>query len=862
MSRTFRELLGTRIWSVAFVTIAGAAIVTLVAQTSVPSPPLFNVMDFGATGFGIKDDTQALVKAEAAAFAAHGAVYLPVGTYLTTAEWRVRVSVVGAGWNAIVKANSSRFHVIRITTGAVAGMVFENFAIYGAESSGSRGQRGIYALSGAVPSGLVIRHVQFSGPRAGVGLATGIFLESAQSTVIEHCQFRRLRGQAATNAVLLSGNLSIGGAIASASNLVVPASGNYFRVTGNAVIDSIGVSSGNGSPYLTLAFAGAPLLRNSSTLRLLSGTDRVTEAEIQPSYPHDFVVLHNMSGGVWEQVDVNPLCSNYCKVTDNDIEFETGSADLQKQGTTGIAMRQGGSFNEFTRNRIDGATIAQISIVSTTSFLDTARGNVVADNELLNLHAYAVSPQGYQEAAIELGGHCRDNIVRHNRIVQPRRFGIFIDEDGTYASTFGNTVDGNTIDHASRSGICVLGARRNTIVHNQIQDCGSELPNAYDGIQIQNLPARGGEADDNVLDSNFSLGGLYQRFGIAVLSNSGLAPARTVLTNNYLAGNLTAGYWNDGVGTQLTQNVVVAETPSTPISLSATTLRPGGTLTVTIIGGPGNALDWVGLYSTSAPNSGPLVNWTYLNGQRTPPATGLTSTAMAFTVPILSGTYNVRLFSNNSYSLLATSAIVTVEGARVTVSTTSALGGATVTADIVNGPGEAADWVGLYPVGAPNSGPLVDWIYASGSRTPPASGVTAATVMLALPTTAGNYDVRFFSSNTYALLAKSATIAVGNPPEVRVQALTPSPGSPITAMVANGPANALDWIGLYPANAPATGPLVDWMYLNGSRTAPATGVSDVSITFTAPLVPGTYNVRLFLNFTYTLLAASPPITAQ
>lgn len=73
-------------------------------------------------------------------------------------------------------------------------------------------------------------------------------------------------------------------------------------------------------------------------------------------------------------------------------------------------------------------------------------------------------------------------------------------------------------------------------------------------------------------------------------------------------------------------------------------------------------------------------------------------------------------------------------------------------------------------------------------------------------------------------------------------------GEPITATFANGPGNARDWLGFYPAgNAPQLNAATTWAYTNGSRSAgTGTGPSSGSVRFAAgsgpawPLPPGDY----------------------
>src|SRR5207244_3833451 len=108
-------------------------------------------------------------------------------------------------------------------------------------------------------------------------------------------------------------------------------------------------------------------------------------------------------------------------------------------------------------------------------------------------------------------------------------------------------------------------------------------------------------------------------------------------------------------------------------------------------------------------------------------------------------------------------------------------------------------------------------------------------------------------------LATSATVTVTPLPSVTVSATTVSAGGTVTATIANGPSSAGDWVALYTTGA-ADSAYLDWKYLNGSQTRPATGMSSATVPFTMPMTPGTYNVRLFLNDSTTRLATSATIT--
>ena len=304
--------------------------------------------------------------------------------------------------------------------------------------------------------------------------------------------------------------------------------------------------------------------------------------------------------------------------------------------------------------------------------------------------------------------------------------------------------------------------------------------------------------------------------------------------------------------------------PPATIALSATSVAAGAAVTATIANGPGNAGEWVGLHGATVAD-GTYVDWKYLNGTRTRPVAGMTGAAVTFTMPATPGTYNVRFFLNDSWVKLATSATITVTPPpppTITLSATTIVSGATVTATIANGPGNAGDWLGLLGASAAD-GTYVDWKYLNGTRIRPGSGTTGAAVAFTMPATPGTYNVRFFLNDSWAKLATSATITVTPPPPptITLSTTTIVPGGTVTATIVNGPGNAGDWLGLLGASA-ADGTYVAWKYLNGMQSRPANGVTGAAVAFTMPATPGTYNVRFFLNDSWVKLATSLTITVQ
>ena len=176
----------------------------------------------------------------------------------------------------------------------------------------------------------------------------------------------------------------------------------------------------------------------------------------------------------------------------------------------------------------------------------------------------------------------------------------------------------------------------------------------------------------------------------------------------------------------------------------------------------------------------------------------------------------------------------------VTVSATSVNPGSVLTVTVANGTGYANDWIGLFATGAPDSTYLA-WQFLNGATTPPATGVTSATLQVIAPTAAGTYNIRLFANVGKSIkVATSATITVvaATPASVTVSPTTVNPSGAITVTVANGAGYAGDWIGLFTTGAPDSTYLA-WQFLNGTTTQPATGKTSATLQVVAPTAAGT-----------------------
>jgi hypothetical protein len=204
--------------------------------------------------------------------------------------------------------------------------------------------------------------------------------------------------------------------------------------------------------------------------------------------------------------------------------------------------------------------------------------------------------------------------------------------------------------------------------------------------------------------------------------------------------------------------------------------------------------------------------------------------------------------------------IVNDDNAELTVTPTTVSGGANVTATFTGGPGNRGDWWGVYLVGGAD-GDYKSWGYLNGQQTMPATGLTGATLSIAMPNVAGTYEVRWWENNDLRLITKSAPITVNAAaaPTVAVTPATVAGGGSVTATFSGGPGNRGDFWAVYLVGDPDTA-YKSWGYLNGQHTMPARGLTEATLPIVMPSVAGTYEVRWWANNDLQLIAKSDPIT--
>jgi ELWxxDGT repeat protein/VCBS repeat-containing protein len=326
----------------------------------------------------------------------------------------------------------------------------------------------------------------------------------------------------------------------------------------------------------------------------------------------------------------------------------------------------------------------------------------------------------------------------------------------------------------------------------------------------------------------------------------------TVPLNAAAGDNYELRLYSNNTYTRLATSAPFEVTASaTTIAASPSSVAAGGLVTATWSGiAAPTAGDWVGLYDSASAPEPALLAWAYTGGSA---AGNLNLTVPGGATP--GSSYELRLFTNNTYTRLATSAPFEVTAANTTLSASpsSVNAGSPVTATWSGIPAPSpTDWIGIYDSSsAPDTAPLA-WTFTDGNA--------AGNLNLTVPIGAASgsaYELRLFSNNSYTRLATSNAFSVtASNATLSSSHSSVANGNPLTATWSGIAApSATDWVGLYDSSGAADSAIVAWAYTGGAANG------SVNLTVPAGSPPGaTYELRLFSNNTYTRLATSTPFT--
>ena len=248
--------------------------------------------------------------------------------------------------------------------------------------------------------------------------------------------------------------------------------------------------------------------------------------------------------------------------------------------------------------------------------------------------------------------------------------------------------------------------------------------------------------------------------GVASFSDLSVNQAGTGYTLSASAAALT-GATSDSFSITGSAGVSLAASPAS--------LAAGNPLTVSWaqIPNPTQA-DWIGLYAPGSDENSYL-SYIYVSCTTSPNVVAQSGSCPFPTSNYLApGIYEFRLFTNNSYTRLATSNPVTVTaGLILTASPAAVPAGATVTVAWTNNPNPSStDSIRLYGIG---TGFVGAPLYVSCTQTPtvPLASGSCPYVMPASPVP-GHYEFKLFTNDTNTVIATSNQVSVVPPSKLAV----------------------------------------------------------------------------------------------
>jgi subtilisin len=312
----------------------------------------------------------------------------------------------------------------------------------------------------------------------------------------------------------------------------------------------------------------------------------------------------------------------------------------------------------------------------------------------------------------------------------------------------------------------------------------------------------------------------------ATIANSDLSAVGTAQVSVHTPG--------PGGGT--TGTLAFTIDPSATLTVSASSVAPGSSVTATLTHGFGGADDWLALARTDAPNT-TFVQWTYVGA-------GVTDRTWTVTMPDTAAAYEFRLFGAH-VTRLATSPPVTVDASLNPVPLATSLSPSSIMA--------GASGFTLTVSGSRfMAGSVVRWNGAIRPTTVVSATQLQATISAGDVATAGTANVTVFTPAPGGGASTALPFTIRGVPALTVSAASVAAGSAVTVTLTNGLGGSGDWLSFAPVAA-ANNSYVQYTYVGS-------GVTTRTWTVTAPATPGAYEFRLFENNGYTRLATSPAVT--
>jgi len=463
-------------------------------------------------------------------------------------------------------------------------------------------------------------------------------------------------------------------------------------------------------------------------------------------------VIENKNDGILLiHANNNQIWGNYASMNWKGISIETSKGNIIKansltKNTMGInisnneisesitAKGKGVSIEYSSRSQL---TTYNIDKNSTSAYQGT---NILYQNNLQDNGQNAFDDGNNQWDNDKAGNHYSNYDAREQGCNDRNRDGIC---DSSYSIPGGRNVD--RLPKASTDA--VLSYKSKGVNGSELRmDQRTYLPGS--DIDVKYAAPRDFSGQVGVMKADQPRGRASQENALSyqkLIGSSGILKLTAPAHN----GSYDLRLYNTTSGEELASLNFMVSIPT--ISATPASVNTCELITVSYAGAPGYENDWIAMYKSGSPDTS-YITRQYLDGKENGTVT------LSAPDP---GSYDFRIFENDSYTLLATSNSVMVKtfnGTKVVASPTHVSPGGTVTVTYWGAPSSGSGVIGMYGMNRPDKFPLET--RGLGSK-------NCGRMTWKLPAAPGQYDFRMFYSaitqagqGAYQLLGQSDVVTV------------------------------------------------------------------------------------------------------
>lgn len=197
-------------------------------------------------------------------------------------------------------------------------------------------------------------------------------------------------------------------------------------------------------------------------------------------------------------------------------------------------------------------------------------------------------------------------------------------------------------------------------------------------------------------------------------------------------------------------------TPIASIVLDKQSYLQGQDISAIFVHGPGNIGDYIAVFSAdSIPGQEPALLQKNVDSSQ--------GTAVFVSAALPEGNYAAWFLGEDDTVLAGPAAFTVIPNPSLTLDKTHYEPGETITASFAHGPGNASDWIGIYPQGIVPSGDPASklWAYMNGTHTSGGDLKEGTVAFVNQSLVSGHYNAWYLSSGGYNQLTEPVAFTIG-----------------------------------------------------------------------------------------------------